>query len=60
VGDSHDAEGFFDPVVDRLLVEPEVQGAEGDVLSDGGGEDLVVRVLEDHPDGFLTSFTFPA
>jgi hypothetical protein len=38
------------PVADRVAVEAEVEGAEGDVLGDGRHEELVVGVLEHEPD----------
>ena len=37
-------------VMDGLLVETEVGGTKCNVLLNGGGEDLVVSVLEDDPD----------
>ena len=48
--DPEEGERLPDTVGDRLLVEAEVGRAERDVLLHGGGEDLVVGVLEDDPD----------
>ncbi len=50
VFDPEEAEPLLNTVGDRLLVEAEVRRAECDVLLHGGGEYLVVGVLEDDPD----------
>ena len=39
-----------DPLVELVAAQPEVAGAEGDVVADPRHEQLVVGVLEDDPD----------
>ena len=50
VGNPQGVEGGGDPSPDLFPVEPEVDRAEGHVLGDGGGEQLVVGFLEDELD----------
>jgi len=45
-------QGFVHPVVDGFGIEPEIRRTKGNVLLNGRGEDLVVRVLEDDTDKF--------
>ncbi len=47
--DTKEVQGLLNTVSDGGLVEPEVGRAERNILLHGGGEDLVVGVLEDDP-----------
>jgi hypothetical protein len=50
VGHGDGGEGLFDAVPDFGFGQVELLGAEGDVLGDGGAEELVVRILEEQSD----------
>ncbi len=43
-------QGAVHPLVEFGAAQPEVRGTERDVVAHGGHEQLVVGVLEDHPD----------
>jgi hypothetical protein len=51
VGDVHCGEGFAHAPGGRMAIEAEIERAEGHILEDAGGKELVVWVLEDETDG---------
>ena len=58
--DTGDPQRLTHPVVDDLLIKPEVCRAECHILGDRGGDDLVVGILEDDTDklAHLTDILF--